>query len=170
MGTGGGGEEGGAGGGAGAGDENSTTPEILGMQEDPKSRPRSLGGGLKRSKTLGRRERDTAADVSGAGFGFGFGRSGGVRGVDELMGGGGGGSLVNSGEGEEGGAKGGGGGVLTCAWFQTPRPANKLEQMGGNEDDSFVEFLREMWRTKGRAMLPYLTHRSNLNYANLSHP
>jgi hypothetical protein len=27
-----------------------------------------------------------------------------------------------------------------------------------------------MWRTKGRAMLPYLTHRSNLNYANLSHP
>jgi hypothetical protein len=35
--------------------------------------------------------------------------------------------------------------------------------MGGNEDDSFVEFLREMWRTKGRVMLPYLTHRSTIN-------
>jgi hypothetical protein len=73
---------------------------------------------------------------------------------------------VKSGEGEEGGAKGGeggGGGLLSCAWFQTPRPANKLEQMGGNEDEGFVEFLREMWRTKGRVMLPYLTQRSNLN-------
>jgi hypothetical protein len=169
MGTGGGEEGGGAGGGAATGDENLTTPEILGMQEDPKSRPRTLGGVLKRSKTLGRRERDTAADVSGAGFGFAVGRSEGVRGFEELMGGGGGGgggSLVKSGEGEEGGAKGGeggGGGLLSCAWFQTPRPANKLEQMGGNEDEGFVEFLREMWRTKGRVMLPYLTQRSNLN-------
>ena len=170
MGTGGGGQ------GAGAGDETWTTPEILGMQDDPKPGPRTLGGGgkkqgggLRRSKTLGRSEPDSAADVSGAGFGFMLGMSGGVRGVDELMGGGGGGSLVSSREGEEGGVNGGGGGAVggggfpSCAWFQTPHPACKRDRLGVNEDESFVEFLREMWRTKGRVMLPYLTHRSTIN-------